>query len=136
MAPESPKPHAWAKISHAQSGIAATSNVVDVRPLIFVAHPDDETIGASVALSRMRAPTVVFLTDGAPQDARFWSPDAKGTRERYSQLRTQEAIAALELANVPRERMLCLDAVDQDAIENVPALVQTLVTIVNRTQPD
>ena len=60
MAPESPKPHAWAKISHAQSGIAATSNVVDVRPLIFVAHPDDETIGASVALSRMRAPTVVL----------------------------------------------------------------------------
>ena len=33
---------------------------------LIVAHPDDETIAAGGLLPRMLAPTLVYITDGAP----------------------------------------------------------------------
>ena len=63
------------------------------RTLVIVAHPDDETITCGGLLQRMRDPCVVFATDGAPEDAYFWS--RFGSRERYAAIREQEAQAAL-----------------------------------------
>src|SRR5438270_8219336 len=63
--------------------------------LILAAHPDDETIGASLLLARFPQAKVVFLTDGAPHDPRFWSRIAKGSREDYAHIRRQEAEKAL-----------------------------------------
>src|SRR5207248_225254 len=42
------------------------------RTLVLVAHQDDETIGCGALLQRMRDPLVVFGTDGAPRDQKFW----------------------------------------------------------------
>ncbi|HZP63035.1 MAG TPA: PIG-L family deacetylase [Terriglobales bacterium] len=135
MARENCRTRPWAKISDPQRGIVS-GNTVDVRPLILAAHPDDETIGASVAMTRMREATVVFLTDGAPRDPQYWSPDAKGSREDYIAMRKQEALAALSVANVPAERIFWLGAIDQEAIENLPALVAAFVEVVSEIQPD
>jgi LmbE family N-acetylglucosaminyl deacetylase len=104
--------------------------------MILVAHQDDETIGASVAMGRMREATVVFLTDGAPHDARFWSPDAKGSRGEYAAMRAREAQAALKVAGIAERQIFGLGAVDQDAIERAPELVEKLARIVRQTQPD
>ena len=59
------------------------------RTLVIVAHPDDETITCGGLLQRMRDPCVVFATDGAPEDAYFWSRLRVDTR-----ITTQSAFLA------------------------------------------
>lgn len=63
------------------------------RPLIFVAHPDDETLAFGGLLQRLPASLIVFATDGAPGgyglERRF------GSLKAYSELRFQEASRAL-----------------------------------------
>jgi len=118
-----------------ESGLAGKKEL-ELRVLLLAAHPDDETIGASSVMNRVPDVSVVFLTDGAPRDPRFWSPDAKGTRADYANMRWHEAIAAMALVNVPAERILCLGGVDQDAINSVPVLVRRFVELLGQLQPD
>src|SRR6266700_2779220 len=105
---------AWDHFAAPESGLAGKKKL-QLRVLVFVAHPDDETIGASSVMSRVADVSVIFLTDGAPHDPCFWSPDAKGTREDYAQMRWHEATAATALVNISPERILCLGGVDHDA---------------------
>jgi N-acetylglucosamine malate deacetylase 2 len=65
------------------------------RPLILVAHPDDETIACGGLLQRVATALVIFATDGAP--ARYRFEPKFGTLTNYSQLRFQEASRALAL---------------------------------------
>lgn len=59
------------------------------RPLILVAHPDDETLACGGLLQRMPASMVVFATDGAPPHYGF---ERKfHSLKNYSNLRFQEA---------------------------------------------
>ena len=104
------------------------------RALFLVAHPDDETIGASAALSRLPNPVVLYLTDGAPHDRRFWSSFG-GSGEEYARVRLQEAKTALALAGVSSQRILTLGAADQDSIYEVPILVEKLLTILRWFRP-
>jgi LmbE family N-acetylglucosaminyl deacetylase len=125
----------WNAICDPQNGLAVGGKTLDIRPLILIAHPDDETISASVAMMRMRDPVVVFVTDGAPRDRHLWSPDATGSREEYSRMRMQEAASALAIAGIPSERIFCLGAIDQEAIEEVPVLVDRFVSLLQKIQP-
>lgn len=68
------------------------------RPLLIVAHPDDESLGGGLLLLQASSACVVLCTDGAPRDAFFWR--AYGSRQRYAALRRREARAALKLAGV------------------------------------
>lgn len=104
------------------------------RVLFLVAHPDDETIGGSVALSRLPSSIVVYLTDGAPHDRRFWSSPSK-SREEYAQTRLEEARAALSLSGISPSRILGLGAADQEAICDVPILVEKVIKIVRWFRP-
>lgn len=114
----------------------ATSRL-PLRALLLAAHPDDETIGASVALTRFEYVHVVYLTDGAPLDRRFWSPDLQSaSREAYIEVRRREASCALQVAGVSDERIYRLNAVDQQAIHEVPRLVQELIDLLAHIQPD
>src|SRR5579864_6181498 len=99
------------------------------RALFLVAHPDDETIGASAALSRLPRSVVVYLTDGAPHDPRLWSSPSS-SREEYARTRLEEARAALALTGISGRRIFGLGAADQDAIYEVPVLVEQLIQIV------
>ena len=75
-----------------------------LRIVLLAAHPDDETIGASVLLAKHPQAHVVYLTDGAPQDAKFWSPDAHGSRQEYAAMRRAEAQRAVSYAGLPQTR--------------------------------
>jgi N-acetylglucosamine malate deacetylase 2 len=134
--PQTQASHPWAALCDPESGLASSKPRVNPRVLLLAAHPDDETIGASTILTRLPDVTVVFLTDGAPRDPKFWSPDARGSRDDYARMRWQEAISALSLAKLPLERILCLGAVDQDAIFAFPALVAWFSALLHQLQPD
>jgi N-acetylglucosamine malate deacetylase 2 len=63
------------------------------RVLVFVAHPDDETIGCGVLLQRLPSALVVFAVDGAPPGYGF---ERKfGELLNYSEQRFKEAASAL-----------------------------------------
>jgi LmbE family N-acetylglucosaminyl deacetylase len=67
------------------------------RPLIFIAHPDDETLACGGLLQRVPASLVVFATDGAAPG--FGCERMFGSLKAYSDVRFQEASRAL--AHVP-----------------------------------
>ena len=104
------------------------------RVLFLAAHPDDETIGASAALTRGPGSIVLYLTDGAPHDLRFWS-SFTGAREDYARTRRKEAESALALAGILPQHILSLEAADQDSIFDVPVLVEKLIKIMRWFQP-
>jgi len=63
------------------------------RPLIFVAHPDDETLACGGLLQRLPVSLVVFATDGTP--ASYGLDRTFGSLKAYTELRFQEASRAL-----------------------------------------
>ena len=105
------------------------------RILLLAAHPDDETIGASAILARVPGASVVFLTDGAPNDPQYRSPHVSGSRELYACVRAEEAASALSFVDVPPERMLFLSGVDQEAIFRVADLIDEFVPIIREFKP-
>src|SRR5260370_19389127 len=66
-----------------------------LRLMVLVAHPDDETIGASVLLARFPDSIVIYVTDGAPRDPRFWTGGSYFLREQYPQNKKAHAVAGL-----------------------------------------
>jgi LmbE family N-acetylglucosaminyl deacetylase len=102
----------------------------------LAAHPDDETIGASLLLSRFPQSAVVFLTDGAPRDTRFWSAQVNGSREAYAETRRQEAFKALNYAGVWQNRIFWLAGVDQEAAFEIPTLAGRFAKIVAEMRPE
>jgi LmbE family N-acetylglucosaminyl deacetylase len=63
------------------------------RPLIFVAHADDETLACGGLLQRLPASLVVFATDGAPVG--YGLERKYGSMKNFAELRIQEASRAL-----------------------------------------
>jgi LmbE family N-acetylglucosaminyl deacetylase len=108
----------------------------DLKVAVLAAHPDDETIGASVLLGRCSAPDVIYLTDGAPRDSKLWSPEFRGSREEYAFLRRAEAERALSLAAVKSEQIHWMGATDQEAIFSASQLAAYLTGILEVTEPD
>jgi len=103
--------------------------------LFLAAHPDDEVLGASWLLRRSPGCHVVHVTDGAPRDAALRSPGAPPTREAYAHLREQESLAALSLAGVPRDNLLSLGAVDQEAAHQLVTLTECLLALLKALRP-
>jgi LmbE family N-acetylglucosaminyl deacetylase len=136
IAPDSPSPAiAWNRLADPATGVCTGTNL-DLEPVLLCAHPDDETIGASACLGRLRNPTVVFLTDGAPRDPALRSPRAIGSRARYARTRHHEAIAALGLAGVSTDRILFLGGVDQEAIHEIALLAERFASLLAQIKPD
>ncbi len=87
---------------------------------MLVAHPDDEAVGCGALLLRMRAPLVVFATDGAPFDPYFWR--RYGSREAYGAVRERELAAALR--GIPSTFLASGNGrrfTDQELFRNLPA---------------
>ena len=107
-----------------------------LRFAVLAAHPDDETIGASVPLSRCNQAHVVYLTDGAPRDQKLWPAKFRGSREDYARCRREEAEKALAHVSIPRENIEWLGGVDQDAVFDVARLVGRLTECLVSHKPD
>lgn len=111
------------------------SGTAGSRVLLIAAHPDDETIGASVVLTRESSLHVVHLTDGAPREPGLW-PAGIETRESYAAARRDELTRALDVAGVASDRRLAVGLVDQECATDLPLLVRHLVRLVEELRAD
>jgi len=104
--------------------------------LMVVAHPDDEVIAFGALMQRMKKAVVVFATDGAPHDRRFW--DGYDSREAYAEVRRQEARQALAI--VGAEPVFLADQVsgviaDQELFRRLPEAVNALSKLIAQVSP-
>ena len=108
------------------------------RPLIFVAHPDDETLACGGLLQRVAASLVVFATDGTP--AGFGLERKFGSLKTYTDLRFQEVSRAL--GHVPSASFQWLTRPDgsyfgdMHVYEELPEAATSLRAIAENFSPD
>jgi len=107
-----------------------------LRVVLLAAHPDDETIGASALLAKFPQTSLVYLTDGAPRNAKFWSSDAHGSREEYAAMRRAEAQCALSCARIPPDQIAWLGGIDQEAIHAATTLTARFAEYLSARRPD
>lgn len=103
--------------------------------VILAAHPDDETVGAAWLLQHVPICTVLHLTDGAPLDRSLQNEDALRTRQAYARIRRREALRAMDVVQIPQERVRCLGAVDQEATFSLAELVLCTVNALEELRP-
>jgi N-acetylglucosamine malate deacetylase 2 len=108
------------------------------RPLILVAHPDDETLGCGGLLQRMPASMVVFATDGAPP---YYGFERKfHSLKNYSDLRFQEAArVGAHLPNCSFQRLTKPDGtyfVDQHLFHDLRPALNSLCDIARAFSAD
>lgn len=105
------------------------------RVLLIAAHPDDETIGAGVLLSRRKNVQVVHVTDGSPIN----SSDALAagfSREEYAQARRRETVEALAVAGIPESAILNLHYTDQQTAFQLNEISASISYLMRQIRPD
>uniref|UniRef100_UPI001576D36A PIG-L deacetylase family protein n=1 Tax=Sphingomonas bacterium TaxID=1895847 RepID=UPI001576D36A len=103
----------------------ASGEPIDDPVALVVAHPDDETLWAGAALRRLRASTLVLVTDGAPDDMGDARRLGFATRGEYAAARALElgaAVAALEAS----PRLIRYETPDQAAVRHVATIADQL----------
>jgi len=106
------------------------------RVLVVVAHPDDEVVGAGALISRLPDVWILHATDGAPRDPRFMARGFEGTREEYTRTRRRELEEALSLSGVGADRLLGLRIADQEAVFEIPRLIEGIADAVREIGPE
>lgn len=108
------------------------------RPLLFVAHPDDESIACGGLLQRVPKSLVVFATDGAAPGYGF--ERRYRSLKAFADIRFQEATRALShVPNSSFERLTRSDGahfVDQHLFEELPEAITALGIIARSFAPD
>jgi LmbE family N-acetylglucosaminyl deacetylase len=109
----------------------------DVRTVLLIAaHPDDEVVGAGVAMASLPNLKVVHVTDGVPDDPRYATWAGFDTPEAYRKARGGEARKALDLLGVPPGGLIRLGFVDQQLSRKLVPLSQALAKVIRSHRPD
>jgi len=109
------------------------------RTMVLVPHQDDETACAGL-LQRIPDPFVVYATNGAPADERFWG--RYGSREKYAAIRHNEARAALAKVGILHISFLGdhserrIEFCDQGLYRVLPEALEAVSDVVGRYRPD
>jgi LmbE family N-acetylglucosaminyl deacetylase len=108
------------------------------RTLLLVAHPDDDVLGCGILLQRIQEPFIVFCTDGAPRACEYWA--RYGSRERYAEVRRQEARSALAAIGIQHAVFLPESKdgshfVDQDLFLAIPRALPRLFALIETLRP-
>lgn len=113
-----------------------TGALGSVRAAFVMAHPDDETVGASVLLSRLDPPLMVYVTDGAPRDGA--DARAAGFRDprEYASAREKELKQALRTAGKREARIQLFDICDQEASDNLGEIARRLFHLFRAETPE
>lgn len=102
--------------------------------LIFCAHPDDETIGMGIFISRLvqkgEKIGVIFSTNGRGS----WKTSNIDAR-KIARVRLQEAINALGLIGIDSGNILCLGYPDCGLYRYLPSFSEDVVTILRLLKP-
>jgi N-acetylglucosamine malate deacetylase 2 len=108
------------------------------RPLIFVAHPDDESLACGGLLQRVETALVVFATDGAAPG--FGGERISGSLTAYSDARFLEASRALaHIMNTSFQRLAKPDGsyfVEVHLFEELPEVFACLCAVARSFSPD
>lgn len=94
---------------------------------VVVAHPDDETLGATAALARFRRLTLVHVTDGAPRSLHDARRAGFETAAGYAAARRAELDAAMTLIGMPGHRRHALGIPDQGASGAIRRIARALL---------
>lgn len=116
--------------------LIAPACVGRLRALLFVAHPDDEVIGAGSRLGRFARTVIVHVTDGAPKDPRFAQEAGFDSPETYGRARHDELRCVLAAADIPEEDSISLGISDQEAALHLPDLAWRVAGLISEYEPD
>jgi N-acetylglucosamine malate deacetylase 2 len=102
----------------AHASLFGTSDLVrHSRCAVIVAHSGDEIIGAGGLISRLREVTILHVTE-------------------YDQTKTKASISALELANVPSDRVVELGVTDIREPHSLASLSHEIAGFLQRFKPE
>lgn len=106
------------------------------RILLIAAHPDDETIGAGVLISRLQGIRIVHATDGSPMDPVDAQSAGFATRETYANARRTEVVRALAKAGVRENAIVNLRFTDQELAFHLDELTFRILARIEQVKPD
>lgn len=99
---------------------------------LIVAHPDDETWGLGSRLERLSRARFVYVTDGAPRNGADAFRAGFVSVAAYRNARREELAAVLTDAGIGWEQVTELGIPDQEALREIPWLVEELVELLSR----
>jgi LmbE family N-acetylglucosaminyl deacetylase len=117
------------------AAVAAESRpAIAERVAVLLAHPDDETLGCGALLSRLQHLTIVHVTDGAPRNGADAARHGFHSPDEYAAVRQRELAAAMALAGIDPDRLVCLGIADQAVVHNLAAVARRLVPVLDRAE--
>jgi N-acetylglucosamine malate deacetylase 2 len=114
----------------------AVSDAFLPKTLFVLAHPDDESFGASVLVSRIPHATFVYVTNGAPRDGRDARLAGFDHPREYARARMREVKCALSLGSVPRAGVYFLNIVDQEAALELSSITRDIQSLIRQLNPE